>query len=170
MFAAAPGDAGERGVNRLAHTGLVKRAIGGHWSLVPKLAQLALDEAIEAYNLPLGCITQLYREIAGHRPGLTTRVGLRTFVDPRHDGGKINGITKEDLVHLTQIDGEEWLFYKAFPINVALIRGTTADLAGNVTMEREALTLDGLPAAMAAKNSRGFVIAQVGANRCRRFS
>jgi propionate CoA-transferase len=161
VFAAAPGDGKERGLNRLAHDGMIKRAIGGHWALVPKLAQMAIDNKIEAYNLPLGCIAQLYREIGAHRAGLLSHVGLRTFVDPRQDGGKINACTTEDLVRVMEVDGKEWLFYKTFPINIALIRGTTADLAGNITMEREALTLDSLSAATAAKNSRGFVIAQV---------
>ncbi len=161
IFAAAPGDGKEQGLNRLAHEGLIKRAIGGHWALLPKLAKLAMDNRIEAYNLPLGVISHLYRDAAAHRAGTLTKVGLGTFVDPREEGGKINACTTEDLVRVMPIDGEEWLFYKAFRVNIALIRGTTADPDGNITMEREALLLDVQAAAMAARNANGLVIAQV---------
>src|SRR6185312_8379992 len=161
IMCAGAGDSKGLGTGRLHHEGLLKRVIAANFGRMPKVAAAAQENKIQGYNLPQGIISKLYRSCASGSPGLFSKVGLHTYIDPRLGGGKVNQVTTEDIVKLVEFDGREWLFYKATPIDVALIRATSADPSGNLSMEKEALTLDCLAQAMAAHNNGGIVIAQV---------
>jgi propionate CoA-transferase len=161
MHASAVGNRRDKGMSHLGHEGLIKRWIGGIAIASPVLAKLIEADGCEAYNLPQGVITQLYREIAAKRPGVITKVGLGTFVDPRVEGARMSQSSIADIVQVIELGGEEWLFYPSFPIDVALIRGTVADEDGNLTLTPEGLKMEVLPIAQAAHNSGGIVIAQV---------
>ncbi|HWK44946.1 MAG TPA: CoA-transferase [Stellaceae bacterium] len=161
LFAASTGDRKTRGMGHFGFEGLVKRVIAGGWRGTPRLGQLALDEKIEAHCWPQGVIAQLYRAIAAGQPGVVTRIGLGSFMDPRQEGGRMNRSTPEPLIERVTLRGEEWLLYPALPIDCAILRGTSADQDGNVTMEDEAFPLDALAMAQAARNSGGIVVVQV---------
>ncbi|MFD1702278.1 acyl CoA:acetate/3-ketoacid CoA transferase [Methylopila henanensis] len=161
IMTAGAGDSKGLGTGRLHHEGLLGRVIAANFGRMPKVAQAAKENRIRGYNLPQGVISQLYRACAAGQPGLFSKVGLHTYVDPRHGGGRVNELTSDDIVKVVEVDGEEWLFYTATKIDVAFIRGTSADPHGNISMEKEALTLDVLAQAMAARNNGGIVIAQV---------
>ena len=160
LYAAGQGDGKERGLNHLGEEGLLKRTVGGHWNLAGRLQKLALEERMEAYNIPQGVIAQMYRDIAAGRPTIS-RIGLQTFVDPRVDGGRLNSVTEEEIVHLLEIDGEEYLKYDHLRLDYAFIRGTYADERGNISMEKECCDLGVLAIAEAVKNCGGTVFVQV---------
>lgn len=155
------GDRGEKGLSLIALEGMIRRVIGGHFGQSPAMAKLVEENKIEAYNFPIGVICQLYREIAAKRPGVITHIGMHTFIDPRQQGGKLNEITEEDLIEIIHLSGKEYLFYRSFPINIAIIRASTADEEGYLSVENEPAKLALLAMAQAAKNSGGITIAQV---------
>ncbi|GJD44030.1 hypothetical protein AFCDBAGC_1892 [Methylobacterium cerastii] len=161
IMTAGAGDSKGLGTGRLHHEGLLGRVIAANFGRMPKVAQAAQDNRIRGYNLPQGVISQLYRACAAGQPGLFSKVGLHTYVDPRHGGGRVNTVTTEEIVKVVEVEGEEWLFYRATKIDVAFIRATSADPSGNLCVSKEALTLDNLAQAMAARNNGGIVIAQV---------
>lgn len=161
VYGAGQGDFNSTGLSWLGHPGMVGKIIAGHYGGSPKLSRFVAENKAKGYNLPQGVLCQMFRDIAAKKPRTISHVGLGTFIDPRNDGGKMNPLTTEDMVELIHFDGKEYLAYKTFPIHIAILRGTSADERGNITLEKEALILETQAQAMAAHNSGGKVIVQV---------
>lgn len=153
----------ERGIQHFCHEGMLKRIIGAHWGLAPRIMEMIASEKVEAYNIPQGQLAQLYRSMACGLPGKMSKVGLGTYIDPRLEGGKMNARTRAlpDIIDVMEYGGEEYLFYKAVPLDFTIFRGTTADEMGNISFEDEAINLEAISAVLAAKRFGGKVIAQV---------
>ncbi len=155
------------GIDHIARQGLLNRVIAGSFPSgpssreSPRIWRMIHNDEVEAYNLPSDILFHMHREAAAKRPGVLTKVGWGTVVDPALRGGKMNRVTTEDLARRVEFDGEEWLYFKSIPIDVALIRATTADERGNLSMEHEGAYLGALDQAMAARCNGGLVIAQV---------
>lgn len=149
------------GMDRLAHKGLLRGLRTTHINMVPNIQKAVMDGSIYCYMYPYGCLTQLYRDMGAGKPGTISKVGLGTFIDPRIEGGKCNEKSEEDICSVIKVEGEEYLFYKKFPIDVAVLRGTTCDEKGNVTCEDEILFAESLEIAQAVKQNGGIVIVQV---------
>lgn len=155
------GDRVTTGAARFRHEGMLKRSITSALIDSPPLIDLATEDKIESYTLPQGVLSQIMRDLAAGRPGLITRTGLHTFIDPRYGGARQSPSAREDLVELMTIDGKEYLRFKPFPISVAILRGTTADEDGNISMEQEAIFGEMLSCAQATRRNGGIVIVQV---------
>jgi propionate CoA-transferase len=155
------GDRISLGADHVGHEGLLRRAITSALVDSPRLVALAAGDKIEAYTLPQGVLSQLMRDMAAGRPGLLTKTGLNTFVDPRQQGARQSPRTPPDFVEVIELAGEEWLFFKPVPVSIAFLRGTTADEDGNVTMEQEAVLGEMLAMAQATRRAGGIVVVQV---------
>lgn len=161
---AAVGDGGERGANHLGREGLIETLICGHIGLEPRLNELVVGEKIAAFMIPQGVTAHMLRAMAGGKPGALTHVGLKTYADPRLEGCKVNQKAIDsgiEVVSLVDIEDENYLLYKSFPLDVAFIKGTYGDSKGNISLEKEAAFVDQIEMAMATKNTGGIVIAQV---------
>ena len=163
LFGAGQGDGKNRSINHLAHEGLLKRIVGAHFNFLPKVGKLVMENKIEAYCFPQGALLQLFRSMSSRQPGVMTQTGLKTFADPRVEGGKMNAKTRdaEDLVKIVSVQGREYMHYLPTKLNVAFIRGTTADEHGNISMEKEFTFTEAYAVALATKSQGGTVIAQV---------
>lgn len=152
-----------RGNQHFAHPGMLKRLIGSHWGLAPRLMAMINNNELEAWCIPQGQLVHLYSAMAAGLPGRLSTVGLGTFIDPRVEGGRMNSRTQQQANWLECINfrGEEYLFYPALPLDVVIVRGTHADEDGNLTTDEEAMKLELLPAVLAAKRYGGKVLAQV---------
>ncbi|MDR1396969.1 MAG: hypothetical protein LBJ14_04495 [Desulfarculales bacterium] len=152
------------GFDKLAQEGLLKRTVGSHYAVNPAIGRMAIDEKIEAFNLPMGIMAHLYRDMAGGKPGTISHVGLKTYIDPRLEGGKLNQKARDsgyDAVELITINGQEQLFYKAIPINICVIRGSYADEKGNISFAKEGTFLEATAMAQATRRFGGKVAVQV---------
>lgn len=161
FYVAGQGAGDERCVSRFGHEGLLGKIIAGHFNKAPKLGELIVNNKIQAYNVPQGALCQMLRDVAAHKPGVITKVGLKTFADPRIEGGKLNEITTEDVVRVMEIDGEEVLYYKAMKFDIALIKGSYADERGNISLENDYIPTEVTSIAQAVHNCGGKVIVQV---------